>query len=437
MASYAPAPNQVRFVGSPWARGKRWLVPSTMAVVLVLLAASNLDPIRLGAIGAIYLSQFLYASSLHRRLQRSNVRDAMQLLVRTRLVYGVVGFVVAQGAVVALTGGLSSPMTPLLVGPVIVATTLFGRTRASAVVAVTAVVVTLLIALIPPSLRPTIHEPWFALLAFSTICSSVATASIAVLGLSDGLADTGARLRNACEGVLEAQSTKKRDLDGMGAKVAHELKNPLAAIKGLLQLERGRVTDERSRRRFDVMAKEVARMETILHDYLSFARPFEALQPTEVDLKSVVENVVAVLEGRATSAHVDLRVEAQTVTVRCDPVRMKEALLNLAANAVEATSAGGTVTLKIELADGAVAVSIADTGAGMSRPVLERVGTPFFTTRDEGTGLGVALARSIVAQHGGELSFQSEPSRGTVARIALPSFLVTDGGVHGHSPARR
>jgi signal transduction histidine kinase len=408
-----------------------------MLIVVALLAASNLDPTRLGAIVVIHLVQFLHASSLHRRLQRSNVQDAMQALKRSRLVGGVVGIVIAQGAVVALTGGLTSPMTPLFVGPVIVAMTLFGRTRASAIVAATAALVIAAVALLPPSLRPTIQEPWYTLLSLTTICVSIATASLAVMGLSDGLAHTGQRLRTACDGVLEAQFTKKRDLDGMGAKVAHELKNPLAAIKGLLQLERARVVDERSRRRFEVMAKEVSRMEAILHDYLSFARPFEALQPTDVDLKSIVENVVAVLEGRATSAKVGLRVEAQTVTVRIDPVRMKEALLNLASNAVEATGAGGTVTLRVAVDAGVVSVSVADTGVGMSEPVLARLGTPFFTTRDDGTGLGVALARSIVAQHGGELSFESIPARGTTARIALPDFLVTDGGVHGHGPSGR
>lgn len=437
MAALAPAQsNQVRFVGSPWARTKRWLVPTTMVFALVVLSLSDLPPFRLAIIAAIDVTQFLYASSLHARLQRSNVhpREAVHMIRRSRLMSVFVVFVVANGAIVALTGGLRGPMAPLLVGPVVVALTIFGRTRESWTVLGIGIALAIAVGLVPSSWQPPIGEPYFTILSLGTIGGTIATIAIAVMGLSDGLVDTGKRLQHVCEGVLEEQGVRKRDLETASAKLAHELKNPLSAIKGLLQLERGRAQGERSQRRFEVMAKEVSRMESILHDYLSFARPLETLRPTEVDLKSVVENVVDLLEGRATTAKVDLRVEAQTVTVRCDPVRMKEALLNLAANAVEATSAGGSVTLRVEMGDGAATVSVVDTGVGMSQPVLERVGTPFFTTRDEGTGLGVALARSIVTQHGGELSFESVPARGTTARILLPS--LARGGRLGHDSAR-
>ncbi|CAN5306449.1 hypothetical protein BH09MYX1_BH09MYX1_15070 [soil metagenome] len=438
MELLAPAQNtQVRFVGSPWARGKRWLLPTTLVFVLFILALSNLPLSRLATIVAIYLVQFLYASSLHARLMRSNVhpREAVHMVHRTRLVRLFIVFVVAQGAIVGLTGGLASPMTPLLVGPVVVPMTIFGRSRESGIVLAVAAVVAIAVAAIPSSFRPEIAQPYFAILSLGTVLATIVTIGTAVIGLSDGLAQTGKRLHNVCEGALEEQSVRRRDLESVGANVAHELKNPLAAIKGLLQLERARVVDERSRRRFDVMANEVSRMETILHDYLSFSRPFEPLRPVEVDLKGVVENVVALLEGRASSAKVDLRVEAQTVSVHCDPVRMKEALLNLAANAVEASTAGGIVTLTVEASGGVARLSIADSGVGMSAPVLERIGTPFFTTREEGTGLGVALARSIVSQHGGELSFESAPRRGTIARIAFP--VHTKGGADGHDLARR
>ena len=103
-----------------------------------------------------------------------------------------------------------------------------------------------------------------------------------------------------------------------------------------------------------------------------------------------------------------------------DPRRIKEALFNLLANAVEATPRRGEVTARIAARDGLVEVIIRDTGRGMPPDVLARVGTPFFTTRAEGTGLGVLLARSVFSQHGGTLELSSVPGKGTTATCLLP-----------------
>src|SRR5205823_12389310 len=106
--------------------------------------------------------------------------------------------------------------------------------------------------------------------------------------------------------------------------------------------------------------------------------------------------------------------------IEADPRRLKDALFNLVGNAVEATPEGGKVEVEIEEIERSARIAVRDSGRGMPPEVLDRLGTPFFTTRDEGTGLGVVTARAAFAQHGGSLVYSSEPGRGTTAVGTLP-----------------
>ena len=424
--------TQLRSVGHPWARRKLSVIAAKAAFVTTLLALAGLSPARLGAIAAIEAAGLLFIITIMEG--RKSDSHLFGKLEPKRLVVTFVVFLAMQGVVLALTGGLSSPLLALLIGPTVAATAAFGRSRESFVVMGTLGLMCVALALLPDGWHPAIAQPYLGILALGSMLYVSIMMGSAVMGLSDGLWSTGRRLHHVCEGVLEEHATRKKDLEGVGAKVAHELKNPLAAIKGLLQLERPRVQDEKSRRRFEVMANEVHRMEGILRDYLAFSTPLDTLRPVSTDLRGLLENVAAVLEGRAVALDVELRIEGDEVRVACDPTRMKEAVLNLASNALDATGRGGVVTMQVSRASAAARVTIADTGVGMNEVVMSRLGTPFFTTRSEGTGLGVSLARNVVAQHGGTLSFDSELEHGTTVRIDLP--LLTSGGGHGHSLAR-
>ena len=161
-------------------------------------------------------------------------------------------------------------------------------------------------------------------------------------------------------------------------------------------------------------------METILSEYLSFSRPLEDLSPEPIDLAALAREVVDVMSGRAEQAGVQLVIDSNAMPGHGDPRRLKEALINLVANAIEATPSGGTVTLTLRRDAGAVTVEVADTGRGIPTDDLERLGTPFFTTRSTGTGLGVTLALGVIAQHGGELKYTSTVGQGTSATITLP-----------------
>jgi signal transduction histidine kinase len=205
--------------------------------------------------------------------------------------------------------------------------------------------------------------------------------------------------------------------------VAHELKNPLTGVKALVQLGLRNPAEASSHERLEVVEKEVTRMQEILQNYLSFTRPLQTVAPRRVDLGSLVSDTLGVLAARADDARVRLYSQGDA-SVDADPRRLKEALLNLVANAIEATQPGGEVVVEVRSAPGDTEIVVRDTGRGMPAETLRRIGTPFFTTRDDGTGLGVVLARSVIEQHGGSLRYDSEPGRGTSVTVTLPGLAT-------------
>jgi signal transduction histidine kinase len=282
-------------------------------------------------------------------------------------------------------------------------------------------------------------------MTLAAVLTSVLLLWTSMTALIEAFREKGVALLRAREEVMEQALARAKGLEQVGSKVAHELKNPLAAVKGLVQLM-GRNcpnADGKSKERLSVIEREVARMETILTEYLSFSRPLEDLNAQEIEVDAVVGDVLAVLEARAQVAQVTLSSEGQARAF-ADPRRLKEALLNLVANALESTPPGGSVDVRVEgVAGGGARLFVKDTGRGMSQEVLERVGTPFFTTRERGTGLGVTLARAVFTQHGGELRYESKPGTGTTATALLPpraqpcAAYAASGKIDGQAPAGR
>jgi signal transduction histidine kinase len=204
------------------------------------------------------------------------------------------------------------------------------------------------------------------------------------------------------------------------AKFAHELRNPLTAVKALVQLGLRDPAESAAHARLGVVEKELARMQEILERYLSSTRALEEVRPSPTALGPLVEETLRVLAGKASDARVRLASRGDA-TVEADPRRLQEALLNLLSNAIEATPPGGEVTVEVRPSGGHAEIAVRDTGRGMAPETLRRLGTPFFTTRRDGTGLGVNLARSVIALHGGTLRYESAPGKGTTVRAILPT----------------
>jgi signal transduction histidine kinase len=320
----------------------------------------------------------------------------------------------------ALSGGLASPVLPLSFAPVVVSFAAFGRTRASALAFASAVALVLLLALVPPVFPPP-PAPWSTAMTALGVVLALSLLAVGVIGLVDAHADVAATLDRMRADVLAEAEQRARSVEHLGARVAHEVKNPLAAVRGLVQLVQRRTEDPRDQQRLEVVVAEVDRAVGVLEGYLGLARPLTDLVLREVALDTVLDDVAGVLEARAAQRRVSLLREGAPVTAVVDPARLRDALLNLALNGLEAMAHGGTLALGARRTEASVELWVRDEGRGMSPELIARVATPFTTTREGGTGLGLAVARGVVAQHGGTLALTSAPGVGTRAQITLPS----------------
>ena len=326
----------------------------------------------------------------------------------------------AQFAVAGLTGGLRSPFVIATIAPFSGMLVAFGWSKESKIAVRMVLVGAACLSLLPSAwLGPTVPEPWFSRLVGLTLFAVVFLHSAYLLAMSRALNESHCRADRAREQMTQQALARARELEQLSAQLSHELKNPLGAIKALVQLSRRDACDEKSRERLQVAESEVERMSCILGEYLSFSRPLEKLRREKVALSTLADEVVELLGAQAAAAGVVLRRTGEA-SLAADPRRLREALFNLVANALEATPRGGKVEVCIGEQDGVVRLQVSDSGRGMPRDVLDRLGTPFFTTREQGTGLGVAMARAVFAQHGGALDYQSEEGRGTTATGTIP-----------------
>ncbi len=328
-----------------------------------------------------------------------------------------------QTTSVSLTGGLASPLVPMLALSAIFSVVFFGpHRRAKSMVLLLAVLVAVIAALPSSVTGPPIPRDHYIAVVIVAIAWALFAIHMFVSKISEATHQANCEFADLRDDRLADAEAQARRLQSVGAKVAHELKNPLAAIKGLVQLVKRAPDNGKTDERLAVVEAEIDRMETILREYLSFARPLEDLCKESTDLAEIAQEVVSVLAGRMEQGRIEIETATAATPFEGDPRRLKEALINLLANAIDATPPGGRIRIATRggphRGDGVV--EIRDSGRGMATDVLDRLGTSFFTTRTSGTGLGVVLALGVVAQHGGALHVASEPGRGTLISITLP-----------------
>ena len=412
-------------------RMRRWLVALSGATNLLLLGVAGFPAPRL--VFLLATSALPLAVAILNRVQVRR-RSARAVLWRSLVANDIFAL-----AMVTATGGLRSPFTPVLVVEIVAIVVLSRQRNAMLGLSIGLATLTALLALAPDAVTgPLVPRPYFEIMKALNVGSAIYLGIRILSRVWDGFVSAQRSLSTARDGVVDIAVQRKRSLLQVGSKVAHELKNPLAAVKSLIQLEAEAVAAgvdadaDRSRRRLEVVAREIVRMEAVLRDYLSFSRPLEDLRISPVNLAEVADSVALLLEGRAAAAGVRLQRTGTVERVGGDARHIEEALLNVASNAIEATPRGGTVTIRTERREGGAVIVVEDTGEGMSAAILEKVGTPFFTTRSEGTGIGVALARAALVQHGGRLEYASRPGVGTTATLELPdqaaSGVAPEGG---------
>jgi PAS domain S-box-containing protein len=213
------------------------------------------------------------------------------------------------------------------------------------------------------------------------------------------------------------------EVGALAAGIAHELRNGLKPISGSVEyLQRELKPEGESAVLMDLIAVESSRLNRFVTDLLNYSRERDlALEP--LDLATQLEELCDELErdpGRPQGVVVRCEGGSERAPVRADREQLRQVWLNLSNNAFEAMSLGGTMAVRWR-DDGVrqVVVEFEDSGPGISPDDLRHVGEPFFTTKQNGTGLGIALAQRIVERHGGVLSFECPRGRGTIARVVL------------------
>ena len=218
------------------------------------------------------------------------------------------------------------------------------------------------------------------------------------------------------------QTEKLASLGELSAGLVHEIRNPLAGIKGAVEIIADELAPDSPRREFAALAqREIDRLDKLVNEFLRFARPAQLAQ-TPSDLNEIVRSVVALLEQPAAAQNVIIRQEPATdlplATVDAEQVR--QVLLNLGLNALQAMPHGGVVTFRTVRQADFLLVEVEDEGGGVAPAMAARIFDPFFTTKEKGVGLGLAVAYKIAAQHGGTLTFANGPHE-AIFQLRLPA----------------
>jgi signal transduction histidine kinase len=352
-------------------------------------------------------------------------RTKLRLLVCSLLSYG---------AWIVNTGGLMSPLSPLGIGIILPALLFFDTGRSRAVFAAGAATMLAGIALasafplghLVPPIAPTAGRPSveYLVIVAGSIVVTVVNFSAFWSMVTAAYAKVAVELGNRREELCSMGEDRVRELEGAAANLAHEMKNPLASIKALsVHLARCPTLDPRTVGRLEVVATEADRLESIVDSFISLSRGLGELHLGPVRPHAIALELKLLLDERAAQAGVAIDVTGRPdFEVFADARKLQHALFYLTMNAVQASSSGQTVTIDIGPAatPWALAIKVIDHGQGMCRAVLERLQKPPYSTRKGGTGLGVAVARALVNQHGGQLKYESVPWQGTTVTVELP-----------------
>ncbi|WP_059172126.1 ATP-binding protein [Bacillus sp. FJAT-27445] len=211
---------------------------------------------------------------------------------------------------------------------------------------------------------------------------------------------------------------KELSLSGqMAAVIAHEIKNPLTAIKGFTQFIAEGKPDPYSQ----VILSELDRLEGIVDDLLLLAKP--RCKKLEIsNLVDIAQSVLMLLTPIAKENNIifEERYESADVPVHCSPGKIKQVLINIVKNSIESMPVAGTILLEIKNEEGFAILSVKDEGTGISEDDLLKIGQPFYSTKENGTGLGLMVSKEIIKSHGGSMFIRSKENEGTKVTIRLP-----------------
>lgn len=408
----------------------RWGVDMRVgfAPLLVLVAAVVIwvdpDPWRRVMVGVLATLAMVGALVTARRVHRAGFGRASVPL-------NFAAMAVFQALMILATGGIESPAVPVMVPLCMLSAMLLGRGGATlAILALQEVCVLGTVIGQSRGWLPELRLAVFQRTGASTT-AELWTAGVLLMGVLAVSAGFGILVRTAFEHMvrraLDARNEQlrnwvahTRDLEALSGEIAHELKNPLASIKGLAALLVRDVPEGRASSRLGVMRTEVDRMQGIIEEFLTFSRPLSPLSLDTVEPAPLCQRVADLYDGVSRARGVAVEVSGRGAALRGDHRKLLQILVNLVQNAVDAAPSGSLVELTVRESGDGVVVEVADRGPGLPAALGNRVFEPGVSGKPNGSGLGLTIALALARQHGGDLSLLDRPGGGTIARLWLP-----------------
>lgn len=218
-----------------------------------------------------------------------------------------------------------------------------------------------------------------------------------------------------------------RTATNVAASVAHEIKNPLTSLRGFLQLMKRRQKDVKENEEyFAIMLDEIDRIELLSNQFCMLSRPDNKKNYKYLDITEILHEIYTLVNQRAVEKQVEIRLhieessEINLYQIWGNRNQLKQVILNLVCNAIEAIENGGKVEISCIRQKDKIVIQVADNGIGIDKENLEKLGQPFYTTKENGTGLGLLITFELVKQHGGQVDIASEVGKGTAFTITLP-----------------
>lgn len=228
------------------------------------------------------------------------------------------------------------------------------------------------------------------------------------------------------------QQTERLSMMGqMAASIAHEIKNPLGSIKGAAQIIKDKSTSAEDRDEFaEIIGKESDRLDKVVRDFLSYSRPAPSYL-TDLSICDTLNTAQKHLKYQAEREGITINFSGTArSSVKGDPEKLHQLFLNILLNAIQALADGGQIDVScneiVEKKYKLIRIEIHDNGPGIPEDILQKIFDPFFSTKSQGTGLGLATARAIVAEHDGTIEAASAPGQGTTFRITFPVSRTED-----------
>jgi signal transduction histidine kinase len=215
------------------------------------------------------------------------------------------------------------------------------------------------------------------------------------------------------------QKEKLAIVGQLATSIGHEIRNPLAALKGFTQLQNEKYPDDKGF--YEIMENEIERINLIVNDLMYMGKP-KSLFMQNNDLKELIQYVLNILRPIANANQVNIELDLDNLPeINCDGNQLKQVFINLIKNAIESMPLGGTITISSKLVDkDRLTLLIVDEGSGMEQDKINMLGQPFFTTKADGNGLGLMVTFNIIEQHNGKIVYQSVLGKGTVVELNLP-----------------